>query len=39
MNLPRMNVLLRELEERSRGVLLDQNGSSIWLYRWGWGWC
>jgi len=38
MNLPRINLLLRELEELSGGVLLDATGSSIWLYRWGlWG--
>lgn len=35
MNLPRINLLLRELEELSGGVLLDATGSSIWLYRWG----
>lgn len=33
MNLPRVNLLLRELEEMSGGVLLDCQGSSIWLYR------
>lgn len=33
MNLPRINLLLRELEEMSGGVLLDCQGSSIWLYR------
>eukprot|EP00775_Hariotina_reticulata_P004402 gene4402-4655_t len=32
-NLPRMNLLLRELEERSGGVLIDTSGRSIWLYR------
>lgn len=33
MNLPRMNLLLRELEEGTGGVLLDATGSSIWLFR------
>jgi hypothetical protein len=33
MNLPRINLLLRELEEGSGGILLDAQGSSIWLYR------
>jgi hypothetical protein len=28
-----MNLLLRELEEMSGGVLLLAEGSSIWLYR------
>jgi hypothetical protein len=34
VNLPRLNLLLRELEEKSGGVLVDAAGSSIWLYRW-----
>jgi hypothetical protein len=33
MNLPRMNLLLKELEEQSGGVLIDCAGASIWLYR------
>jgi RNA-binding protein YhbY len=33
INLPRFNLLLRELEERSGGVLVEAAGSSIWLYR------
>jgi hypothetical protein len=33
MNLPRINLLLRELEEMTGGVLLLAEGSSIWLYR------
>lgn len=33
MNLPRLNLLLRELEEMSGGVLIDAQGASIWLYR------
>jgi hypothetical protein len=33
MNLPRLNLLLRELEEASGGVLLECSGASIWLYR------
>ncbi|KAF8060073.1 hypothetical protein HT031_005012 [Scenedesmus sp. PABB004] len=32
-NLPRINLLLRELEERSGGVLIAAAGSSAWLYR------
>lgn len=34
MNLPRINLLLKELEERTgTGVVIDAAGSSIWLYR------
>jgi hypothetical protein len=33
INLPRFNLLLRELEEMSGGVLIDAAGGSIWLYR------
>lgn len=31
--LPRLNLVLRELEEKSGGVLIDVRGTSIWLYR------
>jgi RNA-binding protein YhbY len=33
MNLPRFNLLLQELEEKTGGVLIDAAGASIWLYR------
>ncbi len=32
-NLPRLNEVLQELEERSGGVLINATGSAIWMYR------
>jgi hypothetical protein len=32
-NLPRINVLLGEIEQMSGGIMVEQQGTSIWVAR------